>query len=171
VRGSTSIAESLSPTTFAAAMNRFFGAANRTLIKSDAYIDKLVGDEVIGLYMPYLGSGNSRRAIEAAKELLNATGHQDVNGPWLPVGIGVNTGIVFIGSVGTADGKSDFTAMGDVVNVTARLSSLAGAGEILVGEAAWAAAAIESEVAEHRRLEVKGKAEPIDVFVLKVGPV
>jgi len=152
-------------------MNRFFGAANRTLIKSDAYIDKLVGDEVIGLYMPYLGSGNSRRAIEAAKELLNATGHQDVNGPWLPVGIGVNTGIVFIGSVGTADGKSDFTAMGDVVNVTARLSSLAGAGEILVGEAAWAAAAIESEVAEHRRLEVKGKAEPIDVFVLKVGPV
>jgi adenylate cyclase len=170
VRGSTSMAEGLSPTTFTAVMNRFFGTANRVLMKSDAYIDKLVGDEVIGFYMPYLGPGNSRRAVDAAKDLLIATGHRDGQGPWLPVGVGVNTGIAFIGSVGTADGRSDFTAMGDVVNVTARLSALASAGEILIGEAAWAAAALESEAVEQRRLEVKGKAEPIHVFVLTVGP-
>jgi adenylate cyclase len=170
VRGSTSIAEGISPTTFTAAMNRFFGAANRVLIRSDAYIDKLVGDEVIGFYMPYLGPDNPRRAVEAARELLIATGHDDTKGPWLPVGVGVNTGIAFIGSVGTTDGRSDFTAMGDVVNVTARLSSAAAAGEILIGETAWAAAAIESEAAEHRRLDLKGKTDPIDVFVLKVGP-
>jgi adenylate cyclase len=170
VRGSTSMAENVSPTTFTASMNQFFGAANRVLIQSDAYIDKLVGDEVIGFYMPYLGPGNSRRAVDAADTLLIATGHQDVNGPWLPVGVGVNTGNAFIGSVGTPEGKSDFTAMGDVVNVTARFASLAGAGEILIGEAAWAAAEIQPEAAEHRRLHVKGKSEPIDVHVLKVHP-
>jgi class 3 adenylate cyclase len=84
--------------------------------------------------------------------------------------VGVNTGNAFIGSVGTPEGKSDFTAMGDVVNVTARFAALAGTGEILIGEAAWAAAEIQPEAAEHRRLHVKGKSEPIDVYVLKVHP-
>jgi len=168
VRGSTSMAEKVSPTNFTASMNRFFATANRVLVKSDAYIDKLVGDEVIGFYMPYLGDGNSHRAVLAAKDLLIATGHQSAEGPWLPVGIGVNTGVAFVGSVGTADGRSEFTAMGDVVNVTARLSALAGAGEILIGESARAAAQIETEVLERRRLNVKGKSEPLDVYVLKV---
>jgi adenylate cyclase len=170
VRGSTSMAENVSPTAFTASMNQFFGAASRVLIHSDAYIDKLVGDEVIGFYLPYLGPGNSRRAIEAAQELLTATGHQRPEGPWLPVGVGVNTGVAFIGSVGTAGGRFDFTAMGDVVNVTARLSSLAAAGEVLVGERAWQKAAIADEIPEHRLLEVKGKSEPLDVYVIKVAP-
>jgi adenylate cyclase len=169
VRGSTSMAERLSPTEFTETMNQFFSAANRVLIGSDAYIDKLVGDEVIGFYMPYLGTGNSRRAVMAAKELLMATGHQDPEGPWLPVGVGVNTGVAFIGSVGTTAGRSDFTAMGDVVNLTARLSSMAASGEILIGAAAWAEAAIADEKVEHRQLEVKGKSEPVDVFVLRVS--
>ena len=170
VRDSTSIAETVSPTKFTETMNQFFSAANRVLVGSDAYIDKLVGDEVFGFYMPYLGSGKSRRAVMAAKQLLIATGHQDAKGPWLPVGVGVNTGVAFVGSVGTSDGRTDFTAMGDVVNLTARLSSLAGTGEILIGTSTWTEAAIADETAESRRLRVKGKSEPIDVFVLKVSP-
>jgi adenylate cyclase len=169
VRGSTSMAEKVSPTLFTASMNEFFATANQVLVQSDAYIDKLVGDEVIGFYMPYLGSGNSRRAVLAAKELLVATGHRRDEGPWLPVGVGVNTGVAFVGSVGTTDGRSDFTAMGDVVNVTARLAGLAAAGEILIGESAWKAAAIEDEDPERRRLDVRGKSEPLQVYVLKVG--
>lgn len=170
VRGSTSMAESVSPTRFTETMNQFFSAANRVLIGSDAYIDKLVGDEVVSFYMPYLGSGNSLRAVMAAKDLLIATGHQDLEGPWLPVGVGVNTGVAFIGSVGTPEGRTDFTAMGDVVNLTARLSSLAESGEILIGTLAWAETGLADETAERRRLQVKGKSEPIDVYVLKVSP-
>jgi adenylate cyclase len=171
VRDSMSIAERVSPTQFTETMNRFFAAANRILVDSDAYIDKLVGDEVLSFYMPYLGSGNARRAIVAAKDLLIATGHSDPNGPWLPVGIGVNTGVAFIGSVGTQDGRTDFTAMGDVVNVTARLSSLAGSGEVLVGASTWKEAAISDISFEMRRLQVKGKSEPVEVAVLMVSPV
>jgi class 3 adenylate cyclase len=82
----------------------------------------------------------------------------------------VNTGIAFVGSVGTSDGRSDFTAMGDVVNLTARLSSLADVGEILIGERAWAEAAIADEATERRRLTVKGKSDPIDVVALQIRP-
>jgi adenylate cyclase len=170
VRNSMSIAQRVSPTQFTETMNRFFAAANRILVESDAYIDKLVGDEVLSFYMPYLGSGNARRAVVAAKDLLIATGHTDPNGPWLPVGIGVNTGVAFIGSVGTRDGRTDFTAMGDVVNVTARLSSLAESGEVLIGASAWEETAISDETIEKRHLQVKGRSEPIEVAVLKVHP-
>jgi adenylate cyclase len=170
VRGSSTMAENVSPTIFANTMNQFFSEANRVLIGSDAYIDKLVGDEVFGFFMPYLGTDKSLLAISAAKELLIATGHNDPDGPWLPVGVGINTGVAFVGSVGTSDGRTDFTAMGDVVNLTARLSSLAGAGEILIGERAWAEAAIVDETTERRRLTVRGRGEPIDVVALKVTP-
>lgn len=168
VRGSTSMAEKISPTAFTTAMNRFFAVANRVLVGSDAYVDKLVGDEVVGFYMPYLGPGNSRRAVETARELLTATGHQDEDGPWLPVGVGINTGVAFVGSVGTPDGRTDFTAMGDVVNVTARLSSHAAAGEIVIGETAWNEAALDTERPEVRLIEVKGKADLLRVYVLKL---
>jgi adenylate cyclase len=170
VRGSTAIAEKISPTAFTVVMNRFFGVANRVLVGSDAYIDKLVGDEVVGFYMPYLGPDNSRRAVETGKELLIATGHRDEDGAWLPVGVGINTGVAFVGSVGTPDGRTDFTAMGDVVNVTARLSSLAAAGEIIIGDTAWNRAALANERSEVRLIEVKGKTEPVRVHVLKVAP-
>ncbi|MGH9896115.1 MAG: adenylate/guanylate cyclase domain-containing protein, partial [bacterium] len=79
VRGSTAMAEKISPTSFTAAMNRFFGAASQVLVQSDAYIDRLIGDEVVGFFMPYLGAGNSRRAVWAAKDLLIATGHPDIS--------------------------------------------------------------------------------------------
>lgn len=170
VRGSTSLAERISPTKFTETMNQFFSAANRVLIESDAYIDKLVGDEVVGFYMPYLGGDNSARAVMAARDLLIATGHQDPGGPWLPVGVGVNTGVAFIGSVGAPDSRIDFTAMGDVVNLTARFASLAASGEIVIGAEAWRQAAIANEHVQPRRLAVKGKSEPVDVFVWQVSP-
>jgi adenylate cyclase len=81
----------------------------------------------------------------------------------------VNTGNAFVGSVGTSDGRTDFTAMGDVVNLTARMSSMAGSGEVLIGERAWAEAAIADETIERRQLTVRGRNEPIEVYVLKVS--
>ena len=136
VRGSTTMAEQMKPTDFTALMNRFFASGCEQLIDSDALIDKFVGDEVIGLFIPAMLAEHPRAAIEAGRKLLAATGHADPDGPWLPVGIGVHSGTAFVGSVG--DGLvADFTAMGDAVNVTARLASQAGSGEVLVTEEAW----------------------------------
>ena len=84
---------------------------------------------------------HAARAVDAARTLLAETGFGTSSGPWIPIGIGVNTGVAYVGSIGDSS-DTEMTAMGDVVNVTARLSSVAGAGEILVTNAAaagWAA--------------------------------
>ena len=86
--------------------------------------------------------------------------------PWLPVGAGVNTGVAYVGTVGN-DELIDFTAMGDPVNVAARLSSAAGAGELLVSLSTLTAAGMTDDGLEHRSLELKGKTETTEVVVLR----
>lgn len=170
VRGSTRIAEGMSPASFGRLMNRFYKAATDVLIRTDAVIDKLVGDEVIGLYLPiFTGPNHARPAVLAAQELLLATGQAEEEGPWLPIGIGVHTGVAFVGTVGGAeDTVSDITALGDNVNITARLASVAGPGEALISEAAYAAGGMDLGDLESRQLELKGKSEPISARVLQV---
>ena len=98
VRGSTTMAERMSGEEFNRIMNRFYATATDVLIRSDAMIDKLVGDEVIGLFLPlFSGRQHARRAVQAARELLRASGNGDVGGPWIPVGIGVHTGVAYVG--------------------------------------------------------------------------
>lgn len=170
VRGSTGMAEGMSPASFGQLMNRFYKAATDVLIRTDAIIDKLVGDEVIGLYLPlFTGPNHARPAVLAAKELLIATGHAEEEGPWLPIGIGVHTGLAFVGTVGGAEGTvTDITALGDNVNVTARLASVAAPGEALISEAAYAAGGVDLGELASRQLELKGKSAPIAARVLQV---
>jgi adenylate cyclase len=169
VRGSTTLAEGMSPTEFRRQLNRFYDTASRILVEHDAIVDKFVGDEVIGLFIPALAhDAHAERAIAASQALLRATGHAEPGGPWIPIGIGVHTGIAYIGSVGEPP-VTDLTALGDVVNTTARLASAAAAGEVLVTDAAAAASGIESSALEHRDLELKGKRESTPVVVLRVA--
>jgi adenylate cyclase len=168
VRGSTSLGESMTPGEFTRLMNRFFDSSNRILIESDAMVDKLVGDEVIGLYLPSLGPDHARRSIEAGRELLLATGHSSRDGPWLPVGVGVHTGVAYVGSVGSRDTVSDFSAMGDAVNVAARLSSLAQRGEVLISESAHHASGLDLGHLETKELELKGRKAPMAVRIWRV---
>ena len=170
VRGSTQLAEQMSAREFGQLMNRFYTVASHILIQSDAMVDRLLGDEAIGLYIPgFAGPEHPRRAIEAAQDLLRRTGHADNNGPWLPVGVGVHTGTAFVGVVGDESTTADFTALGDNVNITARLASEAGTGEILVSESTYTAANLQFRNLEHRQLELKGKSEPIGVYVLRAA--
>ena len=163
VRGSTSLAEELRPSDFRALMNQFFAAASEALTDHDGMVDKYVGDEVIGIFIPGLtGPAHARHAIDGAVALMAAT-RRAVD---LPVGAGVHTGVAFVGTVGE-DASVDLTAMGDPVNVTARLASAAGAGEILVTAAAVASAGFVEAGLEHRRLDLKGKTKPVDVVVLQ----
>jgi len=169
VRGSTTLAEQMSPAEFSQLINKFYKIATRVFIKADAMVDRLMGDEAIGLFIPdFAGQEHSRRAIESAQELLKLTGHEDSKGPWLPVGIGINTGLAYVGVVGDEDSPMDFTALGDNVNVTARLASQAGAGEILISDAAYSHAGLNLKNLEHRKLDLKGKSERTGVHVLHV---
>ncbi len=150
-------------------MNKFYSAATDVLIKTDAYIDKFVGDEVMAVYLPlFAGKEPARQAVRAAEELLRVTGHNDPGGPWLPVGVGVHTGPAFFGTVSGSEGTfSDFTALGDSVNVAARLVSAAQPGEAVISDATFAAARLDPWKYEARELDLKGKSEPICVHVIR----
>jgi adenylate cyclase len=147
-------------------MSRFYEVSKEILFGSDAIVEKFVGDEVVGLFVPFLaGPEHAQRAIETATELLTATGHGSDDGPWAPLGAAVHTGRAFVGIVGTG-GSSDFTALGDPMNVTAHLAAQAGVGEILVTRDALDAAARPRDALERRELSLKG--HPMDAFVLSV---
>jgi adenylate cyclase len=161
----------MSPAQYSSLLNRFYAVASEVLIKTDAYIDKFVGDEIMAVYLPlFAGTEPERKAVTAACEILRATGHDAIDGPWLPVGVGVHTGPAFFGTVAGSEGLfSDFTALGDSVNVASRLVSAAAPGEAIVSEVTSIAAGLDDGSLERRDLVVKGKREPIAVRVLRAG--
>lgn len=168
IRGSTSLAEKMSPTEFRALLDRFYTVASTTVFAHGGIVDKFVGDELVAAFAPMVGDDYVARAVATARELLEKTGHADSEGPWAPTGAGVHAGDVWFGVVGEG-GRVDVTVLGDPVNVTARLAAAAAAGEILVTVDAARAAGLDPAL-ERRSLELKGKAEATDVVSLRVGP-
>jgi adenylate cyclase len=166
VRGSTALAEKMSPTEFRRLLSRFYETATALLIEHDAIVDKFAGDEVMALFIPALvQERHAARAIESARALMTATGNTAGGTPWLPLGAGIHTGTAYVGAVGDGQ-QTELTALGDVVNVTARLASAAGAGEILVTDAAAEAADLPRQGLEARHLELRGRSEATNVVVL-----
>jgi len=167
VRGSTTLAESMNPTQYSQLINRFYKAATQVMVSSDALIDKIIGDQVAGMYVPgFAGPEHAHRAIDAAQNILKITGHQDEDGPWIELGVGVHTGTAFVGALGSEQGTTDITVLGDAANIAARLSTEAGIGEILISNAAYTAAGIQLDDLEQRTLALKGRNEPLVVWVL-----
>ena len=81
----------------------------------------------------------------------------------------MHTGDAFVGATGPIGAVDDFTALGDVVNTTARLASAARAGEVLVSVTATTAAGTPTEGLERRTVEIRGRSEPLEVVVLRAG--
>jgi adenylate cyclase len=166
VRGSTTLGEKLAPSAYAGILNRFYRAATEVLIRHDAIIDKLIGDEVMALFIPGIcGPEYHRRAVEAASALLRAVGYGQPSGPWLALGGAVNSGMTYVGNVGS-EGVVDFTAKRDTVNTASRLASNAAAGEILLSEAIYAKVSARFPKLEERTVSLPGKEAPINARVL-----
>jgi len=171
VRGSTQLGEQLTPLEFSHLIGRFFSESSHVLLKSRAWVDRLVDDQVIGIYIPYfVGSLPERAAIKAAQDLLKATEHGSPEGPGIKVGVGIHSGTAFVGAVGSQAGATDITVLGDVPNVTARLSSAAAAGEILISDDAYLAMETTQKL-EKRALALKGKSKELVVHVLAQSEV
>ena len=165
VRGSTELGEGMGASAFAAMLNRFYETATHALLAHKAMIDKMVGDEVMALFiLGPSGPDYRRSAVRSAAELMRAMGYGKGE-PWLPIGIGVHAGPAYVGKVGTSD-IHDFTALGDTVNTAARLQAEAQPGEVIISEELYADVASEFPDLERRSLKVKGKAEPVAVRVL-----
>jgi adenylate cyclase len=167
VRRSSELARTMDTAEFAHLMQRFYATANDVLIANGAIIDKFVGDEVVAFFMPFMtGPDHAGTAVLAARELLLATGHGDADGPWLPLGAGVNSGTAFVGMVSHGS-TSEFTAFGDTINVAAHLAAQADTGEILVTDAAAVSGRLVGDDLERRRLSLKG--HQVDAVVVPVA--
>jgi adenylate cyclase len=161
VRGSTPMGEQSTATEFADRLNRFYKTATHVLIHHDGLVDKLIGDEVMALFLPGLAGPDYRRQTAlAALEL--ATAVDDV-----PIGVAANAGIAYVGNVGSGT-VLDFTALGDAVNVGARLQSHASAGEVVLASDLYGLVAADHPGARSERVEVRGRDEPVDVHVVTV---
>jgi adenylate cyclase len=169
IRGSTTIGERLTPTEFHDYLEQFYRLGSKAILDHDGLVDKLVGDEIIGLFFGGVsGPHHARAGLAAAIDLVGRAGRSDATtqGP-IAVGAALHTGEAYVGPTGPANAVEDFTALGDVVNTTARLASAAAAGELLVSVAAAEAAGDTATEAERRTLEVRGREATIDVLVFR----
>jgi adenylate cyclase len=171
IRGFTSLAEDMAPEAVAGLLNRFYAAATEVLSRG-AIIDKLVGDEVMALYLPQLfgREGWENDMLRDARDLLEAVGYGSASDPWLRLGVGIDVGQAYVGNVGSGEVK-DFTALGDVVNTAARLQSSADAGQIVISERLFGRLSKGALEARSTSLALKGKreSEPARVVDLSAG--
>lgn len=172
IRGFTTLSETAPPEDVRELLGRFYDAATDVLIKSDAVIDKLVGDEVMALFVPYFIPAELcvPKMVEVAARLLRAVGFGTADGPWCPLGVGLDAGTAFVGNVGAGDVK-DYTAIGDVVNTAARLQAQASAGQIVMSDAVYETVASRYGDARREQMTLKGKSEPVDVRILDLSTV
>lgn len=161
VRGYTQMTEGLSATQVPEAVNRFYEASSSALSSSEALLGQIEGDLVMGVFVPGLaGPQYRRKAVEGGSRLLRAV-------DWLGIGVGIASGEEFVGNVG-GGGFKDFTALGDVTNIAARLTAQAAPGEILMDAATYDTVVRHYPGAERRELELKGKSAAVEAFAIRV---
>jgi adenylate cyclase len=162
VRGSTALSEKMSPTEFSQLINRFYKETTKLIIDEDGLVEKLAGDSVAAFWgAGFAGPDYVARTVRVGQNLLRAMEKQDI-----PVGIGIHSGIAYFGAMGAADGLTEISAIGDEVNLAARLASKAAPGEIIVSEQALKAAGIDGSTLELRSLELKGISEPVTAHIM-----
>jgi class 3 adenylate cyclase len=167
VKGSTSIAEKLDPEDVAEVMNGAFEVLMPPVYRYEGTLARLMGDAILALFgAPIAHEDDPERACRAgleitaeaqryAEKLERERGIQGFN-----VRVGINTGLVVVGEVGT-DLRVEYTAMGDAVNLAARMESAAQPGTVLATESTFKLVAPLFETTVLGPLRVKGKAEPV----------
>jgi adenylate cyclase len=169
LRGFTAQFDGGDPEEASRLLRRFYRCAEDVLFP-DAVIDKLIGDEVMALYLPDLKPGLTRdrvpaRMLEHACELLRSVGYASGSPPFVEMGIGIDVGEAFVGNLGQR-ALFDFTAVGDVVNTASRLQAAAAGGEVVLSQRV--ADGLPVEVGTRVELQLKGKREPQTVYRLAV---
>jgi adenylate cyclase len=161
LRGFTARFDGADPSDASALLRRFYRCAEDVLFP-DALIDKLIGDEVMALYLPDIKPNFEPDDVPAlmlahACELLRSVGYGSGDAPFVEMGIGIDVGEAFVGNIGQR-ALYDFTAIGDVVNTASRLQGQAAGGEVVLSERI--ARGLPSAVGTRVELNLKGKRDP-----------
>jgi class 3 adenylate cyclase len=167
LRGFTSFSERSSPEQVVALLNRYFGIATPLVLAEGGTVDKFVGDAMMALFnAPVRQPDHALRAVRAALAMQAAIEQIAIDNPgWPRFRIGINTGPALVGNIGSAELRN-FTAIGDTVNLASRLETSAESGQIVIGAATYAQVRDIAVVSDLGGIAVKGKAEPVEAFVL-----
>jgi len=167
IRGFTAYSEHKEPEEIVEQLNQYFEITTQAIIDHNGYVDKFIGDAVLGVFgVPVFSESHAVQAVRAAlsiQQKLQAAGQQGDNPLLTSVGIGINSGIVVSGNIGST-GKMEYTVIGDNVNVGARLNGLAAAGETIISKNTLELVGGLVSVEPLPPQKVKGKSEPIEVF-------
>jgi adenylate cyclase len=170
IRGFTTLSEKMEPEKVVEILNNYFTHVTDIIFDHGGTLDKYLGDGVMALFGAPLSKGNdAENAVRAAQaiqrlviELNRDAGAREW--PEFGVGIGINSGIVTAGNIGSPR-RIDYTVIGDTVNTASRLMSNAPAGKIIISQATAAdLTPTKFILTPLSPLTVKGKSEPIQVF-------
>ncbi len=169
IRRFTSLAERLPPRQVVELLNDYFTRMIAVVNRHDGVVDKLMGDSVMALFgVPFPGNEDAlhsvRCAIAMQKEVREFNKIRSGQGlPTLEMGIGLNTGPVIAGNIGSKE-RMEYTVIGDCVNVAARLQGLAKPGEVLVSEATYKQVKGKVLATPMEPMTLKGKRIPVGVY-------
>jgi len=166
IRGFTAYAEDREPERVVETLNTYFDIATRAILDYGGYVDKFIGDGVLGVFgVPVYRNDHVERTVRAALDLMEQLHRQKsrANPLLSSVGVGIHTGPIVSGNIGS-QAKMEYTVIGDTVNLASRISSLAKPGEVLVTEAVVAALPSMIQVESAGNRKVKGKTDPVETF-------
>lgn len=168
----TPLTERLAPEETVRLLNELFTVLTEIVFRHGGTVDKFVGDCVMAIWgAPTPEPEHARRALDAAEDMLRFLetaneGWRQRYGVTVQLAIGVNTGEAVVGNVGS-EKRMEYTAIGDVVNVAARLETIARPQQILITRETKEAAGDAFDYAELGRRELAGRAEPIELFEVR----
>ena len=169
--GFTALSEQVDGETLTATVNSYLGVIAREVERTGGYVDKFIGDAVMAIWnAPADHDDHERAAVRAAVAIRDAVDQAAAEDrarglPNFSIKIGVNSGQAIVGNVG-AENRLNYTAVGDTVNVAARMEGLPSVLEtpIVVGAACAEAAKKDFAMLEAASIQVKGRKEPVAVF-------
>jgi class 3 adenylate cyclase len=168
IRQFTRLSEGLEARDVVALLNDVFQLVSDRILAAGGTIDKFIGDSVMAYFgAPVPSEDHSARAVDAAVDLIQAVEIRNVQaaegGHPVGVGVGIHSGVVVVGNIGS-DQRTDFTAIGDPVNVAARLEKLARPGEILISEVVQRRVRGRHKLRFEGERQLSGRVEPVHVY-------
>ncbi len=169
IRGFTTLSESLPPEKIVEMLNEYFTRVTEVIFEHGGTLDKYLGDGLMALFGAPVSKGNDAvnalRAALGIQQLMTELNREGTARGWpdLRVGIGVTTGVVTAGNIGSPK-RIDYTVVGDAVNVSSRLCANAQPGQILISESTVAEVNGQFQLKPLEALQLKGKSRPLPVF-------
>ena len=174
IRGFTTMSERETPERVVRLLNKYFTAMSEIIFTHGGTLDKYIGDGLMALFgAPSATPDDAMNAVKAAVAMqrkVNTLNGELVADGLLPVtiGIGLHTGDALIGYIGS-EKRSEYTAIGDTVNLAARLEATARGGQILLSEATAKAVGNAFELVAREPIKVRNRTQPVSLFELNAG--